>query len=263
MERQRYPLIPHLRYCGDKYLLLWHTHNTQHQVFLANSIEQAMELWFIAQKEEGLEASAKELWKATIVLPPDWLVVKYNEQCHREDLNNFIWHTCFEIDEYRKRHNKLPPNVVRCQNKPDHAGCCLGGEYIPKASWEVLFEANWEGAQPWTGKKRNLTPFDGILADPDAPLYVCELNGGHHSGGIQFRDVKENSKLMRDGVLFFFHGQKLEMPKEIVDSISRLKEEEKHRRERSKISAKERWERSRREQDERLIRMLSHQEENE
>ncbi len=256
-----YPLIPHLRYTGNKHLLLWHTHNEQHQVFLANSIEQSIELWNVAQKEEGLEASAKELWNVTIVMPPEWVANKYNKQCYEEDIHNFIWHTCFEIDEYRKRHKQLPPNVVPCKSV-EHDDCkCLGGKYLPTVSWDVLFKKDWAAPPSWTGsvraaKKRILKPFDGILADENVPLFVCELNGGHHSRGITFTEIAEDSHIRRDSSLFFFQGQKINMPKEIIESVGKLKAKEEEKKKQDERKANERWTKSRRESDESLLKKL-------
>lgn len=259
-----YPLIPRLKYTGDKYLLLWHTYNTQHQVFLANSIAQAIELWYIAQREEGLEASAKELWRATIVLPPDSVKARYNEQCYKEDLNNFIWHTCFEIDDYRKRHKKLPPNVMPCKD-PEHDNCgCLGGKFVPNTSWDTLFKKDWI-SQPesvWEGigrqtKKRVLQAFDGISANPNFPLYVCELNGGHHNRGIGFSEVKADTHFRRGSCLFFFQGEKIQIPTEILDSFGKLKRKEEEKKKQDKRASEERWAKNRRDADESLIRKLS------
>lgn len=258
MDKSKYTLFPALRYTGEMYLLLWHTHNEQNQLFIARTIDKLIRMFEIATKKNKTEfPEAKELWKASIVLPSTDIRNRYAEEAYNADVREFKQNISFEIKEYVRRNNELPIGVNRCSvDLPDdeeHYDCvsCENGFMLSK-SWEQLMENHWD---EYTNKPFSRQPFDGEVSTANETLYTCQLNSGHHCSGIILQSLDE-ANLFSHKILFFFHGKQLEMPK----SINKITDEYEKREEIKKVAGRkayeERYLQRIREQDERVLRLF-------
>ena len=227
-----YRLVPHLRETGSRFLLHWWSYNDQNHVTVAKTVETAASSYEKALEKDE-DAKVEALWQARLVLPPADIVCAVAKHRYREDLRSFKSWVCYMAKELLEQTGELPLGFRACPYEPredaresedyreDHIGCVLCDDravFWGGAPWSEVFEekkALWR-AKGWTkGRPGSRKPFDGDLAVPGDKLRVATGHFGDHSSGavIEEASLRHVYNLCNREVLFFFHGEKMEVPR--------------------------------------------------
>lgn len=240
---------------GNLWFLVWWTQWDRGHALAASSEERIEHMLRQVFLKEGPEVKLLDYRCAEIVSPPLELRRGYSVGRMLEDLDQFRWYvgTLFRMAQSKDR--PVKKDATRCKNyrdlwsspeemkeaaekDKDHGQCrnCFNG-WLPKGhTVESLYllrrkEPRRYPGQPYfrpsTGKiKGHPEFFESIApeADPKRPLYALAQHFGDHSDGLKVDTIERDE----DGkwpfgahfsctpISFFFHGEKLEMPKHFL-----------------------------------------------
>ncbi len=243
-------------FAGFFFGLVWWSHDKQNQIILSRTWDNLVKLWEGVFKRCDDIPEPKQLWKMQMVSPPEEWVQGWREWQFASDVDSARNMLCVQIRHVHKQSVIDFPNIAPCPGyvsrwgeeetepvKENHVGCknCHEGLVITIPDEELIQLVEFWGA-PWRsrdGKTYMLPDRNRMVADPDHALFVAKPDPGHHCRGSIIEEcTAESIKYLHSPMLFFFQGEDLDIPKELLQSGKKLKRqleaEEKERNEKFK-----------------------------
>jgi hypothetical protein len=272
---------------GQLHLLVWWTQWDRGHALAASSEDRIEHMLRQVYLKEGPEVELRDYRVATLVSPPLELRRAYAEGCLVEDVDNFRWFVGSLFRQAQSKDNPVKKEAVRCGEyrsrwpreegdtfeDKDHSQClnCFGG-WLPKnhtvESLYLLRRHEPRHVDRWASKyKPKETYFVSTApeADPTLPLYALAQHFGDHSDGLKIDKIEKNedgkwpygAHLHLAPTSFFFHGERLEVPKRFITLAKTAKQDYlREEAEKKKAQAEER-KRENVDANERLRRLLA------
>lgn len=278
---------------GNLFFLVWWTQWDRGHALAASSEERIEYMLRHVYAREGPEVELRDYRHAEIVSPPLGLRRSYAHGRMVEDLDNFRWYVGGLLRQAQSKDRPVKKEWLRCEDyrdlwsdsekerkkraeeDKDHSQCrnCFCG-WLPKGhTVESLYllrrkeSRRYPGDGSLSGGKPRLLEFRESVApeaDPRKPLYALAQHFGNHSDGLKVDTVEqdEDGKWSSFGphfhctpVTFFFHGEKLDIPKRFLDLSKTVRADHK-REEAEKKKAQTKKHRDNAEEANELLRKL-------
>lgn len=248
---------------GEYRMLHWYEYNDGNHLVIGKTDKQVVDAWRVIFKRERGGPQPKKYYKATIVLPPTWVIEGYRIWAYDMELSYFKAMALRTAAASLEHLKKLPPGWSRCKGyapKPDEDE--EQGEEDPDTT-EWATEAHYECAncdgegglkydgdyeQLYIERRRAWRPkhrphqlahrgvsykalASGYAESPDEPLYYTKYSPGHHSSGMTLAQVKredvENGYIFQGPIAFFCHLEEATTPTAVTDLVKNFHEERK------------------------------------
>ena len=276
---------------GTLHLLVWWTPWDRGHALAASSEDRIEHMLRLVYLKEGPEVELRDYRLATVVSPPLELRLAYSRGRLMEDVDNFRWFVGSLFRQAQAKDQPVKKEATRCaeyrsrwpreegevNGDKDHSQClnCFGG-WLPKNhTVESLYllrrnEPRYIGKNmSWavSRKKPVETFFESTApeADPNLVLYALAQHFGDHADGLKIDKIEKDedgkwpfgAHLHHAPFSFFFHGEKLEVPKRFLSLATTAKQD--HAREEAAKKKKHADERRKENEDAnaRLLRLLT------
>jgi hypothetical protein len=269
---------------GSLYLLVWWTQWDRGHALAASGEESIERMLRQVYLREGPEVKLLDYRLAEVVSPPLELRRAYAYGKMVEDVDNFRWFVGHLFQQ--AQNNPVKKEATRCKEyrsrwpreegevntDKDHSQClnCFSG-WIPKAhTVESLYllrrhEPRHVGSPGFRlGDAKPTFESEAPEADPSKPLYALSQHFGNHADGLKVDDVTKDDDgkwpygphLHLAPVTFFFHGEKLDIPKQFTALAKTAKRDYEREEAAKKKQAAEEKRRERVDANERLKKLL-------
>lgn len=263
--KEKYPLQVGFPKGGDYFCLFWRTYDEGQNMILSAKEESILPCWKSVLEKCGDDSiKIKGYWKISIVSPTEKMKEDYATKEFESDLRTFRNIIGFDIKNYLKL--KSHPSISKCQNylnrydknneftpesdDEDHYYCtnCINGYIIKNKSTLDLFLKSKYYSEIKSDKY--FYPSQAPIISPNKKLHCIKTNFGHHMNGLVLRqDLSEEESIPLGDILFYFHGEELDIPQDISDTHQKFLQDV----EQIKIDKDQAWDENLKKQDEELI----------
>ncbi len=237
--------VPVYRATGPVLVVRWRTHDEGGHAIVTTSHKSLLTLFGAVVDEHGDEVEIVAQLSGTAVLPPSWLSEKIRALRYAELLSDFEQDVVGRAHSYRMRCGRLPAILQGCSeyksasgSKADsidagmHYRClnCDGDEKIMPVgrTWEqymaeksYLRPLNYSHSKAWSSK-----PFEGIVAREDASLLAFTDHFGHHSKGLDAKQIAPEDWPNASAPCLLLQDWKAEIFDDVVALIDAAKADE-------------------------------------
>lgn len=271
-----HPLKVYYPYVGVYYVLVYHTHDKQHQIILAKS-ESALKQTFQELLKDCWYAEFKQVLKIEMVAPNvKWCQMAIEKE-RKRNIRDFCNTICWSMSRYFENGYELPEIFTECnkwnpsedyaadEETEDHWGCknCTYriridmdcGEFydLYHQQYNSIIESfrdNYSHSWQTPSKSKpepQLKYSQALEVGEHEEIYIAYPSFGHHAHGIDLRKFEPEHWMACDAEVLFFYRKLEDLDKEWFLNLQEQVAEEHNKR----SEAKEKFRELKRKEDER------------